>query len=99
MSTTVMDLHEEMLKKKNLLLDPVSAMNFSLCTIRLHGLLSNHITFLRILYKVQFKVADNDGDEEAKALKTKDNKELVGYIRNFIGTSADPGPLLARLQA
>ena len=98
MSATVMNLLEELLEKIILLLDPASAINFSLCATRIHGLLSNHITFLRILDKVQFKVADNNEDVEAKAQRTEDNQELVDNIRNFICTTADPGPLLARLQ-
>ena len=65
MSATVMNLLEELLEKIILLLDPASAINFSLCATRIHGLLSNHITFLRILDKVQFKVADNNEDVEA----------------------------------
>ena len=98
MSATVMNLLEELLEKIILLLDPASAINFSLCATRIHGLLSNHITFLRILDTVQFKVADNNEDVEAKAQRTEDNQELVDNIRNFICTTADPGPLLARLQ-
>ena len=94
MPTTVMDMLEELLEKIILLLDPISAINFSLCATRLHGLVSNHVVFLRILDKVEFKISD----EEAKTQRKKDNQELVDKLRNFICTSSDPGPLLARLQ-
>ena len=77
MSTTVMDLLEELLEKIIFLLDPVSAINFSLCATRLHGLLSKHITFLRILDTVKFKAADNKEyePEEKKAQRNKDNQD------------------------
>ena len=98
MSTTVMDMLEELLEKIILLLDPISAINFSLCATRLHGLVSNHVVFLRILDKVEFKISDNNFDEKAKTQRKKDNKELVDKLRNFICTTSDPGPLLACLQ-
>ena len=98
MPTTVMDMLEELLEKIILPLDPISAINFSLCATRLHGLVSNHVVFLRILDKVEFKISDNNFDEEAKTQRKKDNQELVDKLRNFICTTSDPGPLLARLQ-
>ena len=98
MPTTVMDMLEELLEKIILLLDPISAINFSLCATRLHGLVSNHVVFLRILDKVEFKISDTNFDEEANTQRKKDNQDLVDKLRNFICTTADPGPLLARLQ-
>ena len=66
MSSTVLDLMEELLEKIFLLLDPISEISLSLCATRLHGLLSNQNSFLMILDKVQFKVAEDKGDDEKR---------------------------------
>ena len=73
MLATVIDLLEELLEKIILFLNSVSAINLSLLATKLHGLLSNRVAFLRILDKLQFKVADTKFDEEAKAQRNKAN--------------------------
>ena len=97
-TTTLMDLPEELLEKIILLLDPVSAIDLSLCDIRLHDLLSNHLAFLSILDKVEFEVADWEEDEEEEDWRMEDNQELVDKMVSFIYTTASPAPLLASLQ-
>ena len=89
MSITVLNLLDELQEKILLLLDPVSAIHFGLSATRIHDLLSNHINFLRILDKVKFTV---------KTRTNEDNQKLVEKIKSFICTTADPSPLLARLQ-
>ena len=96
-TTTMMDLPEELLEKIILLLDPVSAIDFSLCDIRLHDLLSNHLTFLSNLDKVEFRWGW-DEDKEEEEWRMEDNQELVDKIASFIYTTASPAPLLASLQ-
>ena len=96
-TTTMMDLPEELLEKIILLLDPVSAIDFSLCDIRLHDLLSNHLPFLSILDKVEFRWGW-DEDKEEEEWRMEDNQELVDKIASFIYTTASPAPLLASLQ-
>jgi hypothetical protein len=97
-TTTLMDLPGELLEEIFLLLDPVSAIDFGLCTIRLQELLSNHLTFSRILDKVYFEVAEWEEDEEEEEWRIEDNQELVAKISSFICRTTDPAPLLTGLQ-
>ena len=83
MPTTVMDMLEELLEKIILLLDPISAINFSLCATRLHGLVSNHIVFLRILDKVEFKIFDNNFDEGSKDTEEERQPGASGQVKEF----------------